>query len=230
MRAAAVLAAAAASLVLLSACATEPPPPTGLTDAQLAALARPILDAQWNAIEPHLAGAARPSVERVRFVTPSEQVTAVAACLDGLGYADGAMVFSADGFIIQTTPILDGVRYQLDAYTCQAEYPVDPRVYGALSTAQLDYLYDYYRRWTIPCLNANDYPVPVLPTRQEFLETGSPDWTPYYNSSASGGTVPPTVLRGRCGVVPPGLFPSEYVDAVRDGQDRVNGWGRWVDR
>ena len=223
----AALAVVAASLVLLSACASQPPVPAGLTDAQLDVLAQRTLDAQWNATAPHVEGAARPFAERVRFVAQGEQADAIALCMGDKGYDRSAMVFSADGLILQTGPVLDITRYHLDEFVCEVEYPIDPRVYGALSTAQLNYLYDYYRRWTIPCLNANDYPVPVLPTRQEFLRTGNPDWTPYFNPQAAGGAVPPTVLRGRCGVVPKGLFPAEYVEAVSDGQDRVNGWGRW---
>ncbi len=228
MKATILLATVAASLVLLSACASQPPVPMGLTDAQLEVLAQPALDSQWLQIEPYVGATERPAVDRKHFIKPDDWQQSIADCLDDKGFFGGsAMSFTADGSILQTGPILDETAYHLAQYTCEAEFPIDPRYFGALSAAQLNYLYDYYRRWTIPCLNANDYPVPVLPTRQEFLRTGNPDWTPYFNPQAAGGVVPPTVLRGRCGVVPKGLFPAEYVEAVSDGQDRVNGWGRW---
>ncbi len=68
-------------------------------------------------------------------------------------------------------------------YTCQVMYPVDPDEYRVLSTAQLHYLYDYYQRWTIPCIRAHGYEVHGLPSRAAFLLLNG-FWDPVYHAGA----------------------------------------------
>ena len=66
---------------------------------------------------------------------------------------------------------------QLTFYTCYAASPTD-FVWVQFSEAELDYLYDYYQEWVVPCLLSEGYAIALAPTRDQF--TPESLWLPYY--------------------------------------------------
>jgi hypothetical protein len=75
---------------------------------------------------------------------------------------------------------------ELRFYECVAKHPQDMVADGTLfSDAQLDYIYDYYERWLIPCLATNHYQLRGdIPSRALFTELRG-GWSPYWNLSPS---------------------------------------------
>ena len=69
---------------------------------------------------------------------------------------------------------------QLALFHCAVVHPRDfaDSESGVRSAAQLDYTYDHYRRWLLPCLAANGFGYGQPPTRDEFFELGG-NWSPY---------------------------------------------------
>lgn len=76
---------------------------------------------------------------------------------------------------------------------------LSPNEAGYFSTAQLDYLYDYYQDTLVPCLQLQGLDVGFAPSRSEFASVaGWVSWDPY---SELGAAVPPSrsaEIRSRC--------------------------------
>jgi hypothetical protein len=156
------------AVLALSGCATELPAAADAGD--VTAFLRRQLDVEWK--DTGLDDAQRPDVSRVRFISNSEFTAVMSECT------------------IETTPgyrqVLSNAKTiaRLVYYVCEARYPVDPGEYVVLSTAQIDYIYDYYRRWTIPCIRAHGYDPGGIPDRKQFrLFNGL--WNPVYHDGAN---------------------------------------------
>lgn len=163
MRTVAVLLA----VLALSGCASELP--KAATAADREAFVSRQLDAEWKNVG--IEDSQRPDVKRVRFITNAEFTDVMAQCTTTLG--------PGYSFVLSDEQTAARLVY----YACQAQYPVDPSEYLVLSTAQIDYLYDYYRRWTIPCIHSHGYDVGVMPSRTEFrLFNGL--WDPIYHNGS----------------------------------------------
>lgn len=70
---------------------------------------------------------------------------------------------------------------QLAAYRCFAQYPVTDSFRNVLLTDdQKQYLYDYYRRWVVPCLRTHRYEINLafFPTEALLIESIG-EWNPY---------------------------------------------------
>ena len=66
---------------------------------------------------------------------------------------------------------------QLQFYWCFEKYPT----VDLLTRAQIDFIYDYYVRWLIPCLESNGYNVMNAPSRRAFRDADPSieRWNPY---------------------------------------------------
>jgi hypothetical protein len=166
---------AAVLIVLLAGCTTPRQPPPGATAEETAALLEMRVDQAW--LNTGLEGVAeRPAVERVDEPANFDEL---AECLSDAGLVDWGMSdgSTGPGLAVSRTPSADE---QLIFYTCFAQHPTDVIMGGVrLSRAQLDYLYDYYRSWVIPCLALDSITVPDAPTRQEFAAEAWHGWNPY---------------------------------------------------
>jgi hypothetical protein len=73
----------------------------------------------------------------------------------------------------QSTP-----EQQYSYYGCVARFPnIDP-----LTDEQLDFVYDYYQRWLVPCLETEGQQLRDVPTRAQFHEYRAVNgwlWGPY---------------------------------------------------
>jgi len=196
MRFASLVAIAAAAL-LLAGCvpvSQVPPEPSG---AELDALIAKELDFQWQYVG-LTPDAPRPTVDRIRVVSPEEATDVHRDCMVDAGYGDFRQV---------TASIYGGASNleRLAIYTCSAQYPVPPASYGLFSTAQLDFLYDYYVEVTIPCIRADGFTLTDIPTRQEFTQPQQSllgVWVPW-DSVQFDGVIPGS----RCTHVPEGFGP-----------------------
>ena len=108
-------------------------------------------------------------------------------CMAGLGYdlvsyswSDGGGYQLSDA----TGELIDDPEQQLAFYDCVSRNPRDPLTSGELVTrAELAYTYDFYLRWTIPCIRAHGYSFDRLFSRDEFVGDGTQGfgWSPYFS-------------------------------------------------
>jgi len=189
-----------AAVLLLAGCvpvSQVPPEPRG---AELDALIAQELEFQWQYVG--LApGDARPAVDRIRIVSLDEAEEVHRQCMVEAGYGDFRQV---------TASIYGGASTleRLAIYTCSAQYPVPPSSYGLFSEAQRGYLYDYYTRVTVPCIESSGLTVDSVPTREEFM---APEthmlglWHPY--RSVRTETDMSYLSKTKCPYVPEGFNP-----------------------
>jgi len=172
--------AAASLAMLLAGCSSHEPPPS-YTDAELRAYFDQRVDAAWA--NSGLDGVVdRPVIEPAELSPDGGQAFAgFANCLAetgvdswGIDERNGGPVFrGSTGGALRP-------EMQLVFYRCFAEHPSPQNFSNVILTdEQREYLYDFYQRWTVPCLESNGYPVSYMPTRSEYLE-GTQDWLPYY--------------------------------------------------
>jgi hypothetical protein len=170
--------AAAASVLMLPAMLVlgfrfERDVPAGPGDARLEAAVRTELDRQWQ-----LSGlqgiVVRPDYVPAPIVTDRQWNGLMLDCMDRAGVGQWGYDEGSGLFVEGARP---SASDQLAFYWCFAAYP---RV-ELLSAEQLDFVYDYYQRWLIPCLEVRGYNVMNAPTRKAFVEA-DPDldqWGPY---------------------------------------------------
>ncbi len=183
--------------VVLAGCSPVsalPPEPSG---AELEALIALELDFQWQFVG-LTPDTARPAVDRIRIVSMEEAEAVHKQCLLDAGY---------ENVRVNTTFGADRDE-RLAIYTCSAQYPTPPSTFGLFSEQQLDFLYDYFTRVTVPCLEANGVPVPEIPSREAF---GTPStqvkqvWIPYYSVDRDRDVS--FLMADRCRYIPEG-FPA----------------------
>lgn len=183
------------ALLLLSGCTTTRPLPPAVDDAGVEEYLARQLDAEWALVG--LSEAQRPHPARVRFVSTTEFTDVMSKCVLG----------STGGYRrVLSQQTADDLAY----YYCQAQYPIDPNEYLVLSVAQINYLYDYYIRWTIPCLESNGYLVRNVPSRMGFIRF-SGYWNPVYHegSTVDISSDEYTRLDRACGISVIDRFPTQ---------------------
>ena len=170
-------------VVTLPGCtlAVTPPPPPTANEAQQYYSA--MLDKTW--ISTGLSGVMdRPTVAAPSPVPEDEWSQVLSRCMSGKGFAlQGFEWNPRSGYLLADAPADDPAQTssdgQLAFYMCLAANPPaeihDPYF---LSPAQLDYVYDYYADWVVPCLAQHGWALRNAPTREEFAELAG-YWTPY---------------------------------------------------
>ena len=162
--------ALAASVLLLAGCATATPIPAGLTDDEAKAI-----------VAQQLGGSRfdndMPPVPVIAFTSPDNWASTQVTCLraEGINVEEISGGYAVRG----DDETADGVgRAQ---FTCDSQYPVDPRLQGYMSDAQADYVYDYLTERVAPCLELLGYPVvPSAPDHASFVNAlPTALWTPY---------------------------------------------------
>ena len=170
--------------LLLAGCSTTVP--AGPDTTELDAYTERTLEAAWATVP---RGGPRPDVPRVRYISNAEYVPVMAQCMNEQG---------ATG---------DSRAREIAWYVCQAKYPVSPDEYRVLSDAQVDYLYDYYQRWTIPCLASHGRVVTLI-ARDEFVDRGGL-WNPLYSTDEAAEVTDDeyATLNDQCGLDVVSRFP-----------------------
>jgi hypothetical protein len=125
-----------------------------------------------------------PVVARIRFIDMKDWADTLADCLTEAGFPTTA----SGGGISSTPPTGQELAWGLAAYTCSAQYPVDPRQTRPPSDAQIAYLYDYYTMIAVPCLEEVGFTdIAEPPSKQTYISTyGTPGlWSPYEQSHST---------------------------------------------
>jgi len=191
-------------VLTISGCSATTAAPKGPTKAELNERVRVELDRQWqftglDGVVP------RPETDLETVVASDGFSPNLQQCMSDAGIEswgtgpeglDMSMV-NSDG--AESTPEQEYAFYQ-----CSTRYPnIDP-----LSDAQLDFVYDYYQRWLIPCLAERGYLVTNTPTRAEFHEYRAVNgwlWGPYSSMEVSIDGPDLDALIARCKPTIPGM-------------------------
>jgi len=171
------IALAAVVAVSLSACVSPGLPPSGPSDQERAARLIERVDRAWA--NTGLDGTvSRPAIE-LASLTPN--MGQFSECLTTQGIEAWEMSEDALGGVTFGGGSTSSTE-QLAFFTCYAQHPFELTMGAELSLAQLDYLYDYYRSWVIPCLALESITVSAVPSRAEFLGSPWQPWNPYGSS------------------------------------------------
>ena len=122
----------------------------------------------------------RPKIEPVREIRNDEYGQVIEECLHGFREHGYRALYGYRVIMAEPEATRDQIFESVALYVCLAQYPVDPSGLDLLSKQQLDYLYDYYRRWVVPCLVLNGYDPGPVPLRKTFVSNGLAGnfWTP----------------------------------------------------
>lgn len=166
------------------------------------------LDAYWESLE--LPGEP-PDVEVVRAVSIDEFNDIYHECMAEQGFPSTVDQFGQVGIESDLAQEDDLNRA---GYVCQAQYPLDEKYYAPYTDEQLQVIYDWRVRETIPCLEQQGATVPPAPSfdvfAAEYASTGYVLWSP---STADGSIFPagadPDTARAACPDIPPDslLYP-----------------------
>ena len=166
----ALLLAVVCAASLLTGCVAQSSPPAGGLSP----------DEESRYAEAYTTAFTDPGGVTIAYVPAAEWGTVIAGCLSAAGHpVNGRGSLSINNGMAT----LDGgsdPALQVALTTCLAEYPRLPELRGSLNLAQLDYLYDYYRDFLIPCLGAAGYSFSgYRPTREQFVAINvQAHWTP----------------------------------------------------
>jgi hypothetical protein len=192
----------------VTGCATQLPPPSGLTENEIAAFEKSQADQFWKSAQLP-ADTPRPITKIVRYLhlEAADWGTTMVACMKAAGFAD-YVADSGGGMRFVGTLPQSATDRKLAMYVCQTEYPYDPVDYQVLSAQQRDYLYSYFVRWLVPCLELRGYNVLTPPTRADFVSSApSGGWNPYVGLRFPTDPAEMARLSDECPSTPDGLYP-----------------------
>ena len=175
-----MVAATAIAVVALGGCALVEQPP-GPTDDEIAAYSEGVLLKTW--LNTGLEGIVeRPNIEAGAALEQGDWFDAIFACMYDQGFESvgigttaetGAMLYDDQG-----GPVADPIA-QLAFYRCAAAHPMELTTDRVVVTErQLDFVYDYYASWLVPCIVDHGYQPRDIPTRSRFHQEQGV-WTPY---------------------------------------------------
>lgn len=172
------IALAAASVAVLCGCTGAIDVPQGLPAEQLESMTRATVDATWEAT----GLSTRPAAEVGETESGATFFDAMRDCMFASGVnLDGMSVDANGGY----TPMLvnhdePGPADRIAFYQCFAQHPIDPVSGTGIATReQLEYVFDYWTRWLMPCIAMHGYSVANTPERQVFVRQGSYTWSAY---------------------------------------------------
>lgn len=171
-RAAALVAAA----FVLCGCVAVPPP--GPTEADRVAFNERILDKSWA--NSGLPGE-RPAIDTQAETDSLAWVQAISLCMADSAVANYGWGFNGiDGYTLYgpSGDTVDDPDKQLAFYGCIAAHSYVDAYADVRTPAQLDFIYDYYADWLVPCVLDQGYTFGIVPTRDQFHEYNG-QWTPY---------------------------------------------------
>lgn len=162
----------------LTACQVSPEPTPTTAVPSPSASPQSVEDELWSGVVALYPAAVRPDVHFIRFVPVNEMASTQVDCLHDEGFLD--VVLTPDnGVRIDEIPSGQEEAYYVAAYSCNVRYQVDTKA-NAFTDQRIRALYAYYRDFLVPCLSAQGYDVPDIPSETTFVDgymtTG---WTPY---------------------------------------------------
>ena len=205
MRRPRIVASAALVLLAVCGCSATIPAPVGPTDDELNDVVRLELDRQWGFTG--LDGVVeRPVFEVERIGATGASSQGLWDCMSAAGFESWG--FSSDSGLqlsgADSTVVAPTAEQQLAYYECNARFPL----IDTLTPSQLDFVYDYYQRWLIPCIESAGYPVLDAPSRAEFTTAEAEygwRWEPYSALDEFPGENEYEALRAECKPTIPGI-------------------------
>lgn len=168
----------------LAGCASGSPAPSASGPAQPS---RTLSAADERAIAERLAEVAvgngvksPPEVERVRVVSLFEQPSIIVNCLSEKGVSATLNPDGGGYWLEMPADQVDAVG--LAAYTCEAQYPVDPAHLGPPTDEHKQVIFEYLTRTLVQCLEDEGFTIDDVPTRETFMSSfaEAPSFNPYY--------------------------------------------------
>lgn len=163
---------------MLTGCVSTTSYPADPNAAQLETERQRTLDLTWQNLNlsdeaPRPTPPVTPLAEGADWsATLFECLTSVDNTVNSFGYsgATGVDLRSGRDFDDQTL---------IGFYNCLAAMPIVPYAVSELRTPeQVDYFYNYYKSWLVPCLETHGFEVENIPSRSQFEEDGAL-WSPY---------------------------------------------------
>jgi len=193
-----------AAMLVLTGCVAVPPP--GPTESEVAAVQEHALQQTWQ--RTGLPGDP-PEVTPGPAIEGDAWGQAVFSCVQQEGFEMTSMEWSPDSggaLMTNNADTVDDPAIQRAFYECVAANPraFDERDY-ALTEAQLDYIYDYYQSWLVPCMIMNGFTPSAAPSRVEFHALAG-QWYPYYAVDVGLGSVQYEEIERICGAERPQLY------------------------
>ena len=177
------IAAAAVVLFGLVGCVAEAPV---TSDADAADQYEQLLAQSW--VSTGQAGVEPPIVTIESALPTGEWYDALAVCMEDAGYPGLTFAYlPSRGFWVE--PGQGGVSAdirpgtQTAFFECLSQHSFAASASPLLTTEQLDYIYDYYVTWLVPCLAQHDFTIRAALTREQYVEVGG-DWSPYFEVNA----------------------------------------------
>jgi len=187
----------------LSGCVAVPPP--GPSAGAIADHRAEILEKTWA--NTGLSGDAPTATPRTPS-TEMEWVEAITGCLTDNGVAASGWSFGSDegyALLSESGGDVDDPAAQRVFYVCVASIAAPRETDDVLSDEQLDYIYDYYQEWLVPCVIMQGYRLSAVPTRTEFKALGG-EWRPFYSVDISISGADYEELERLCGAERPQLY------------------------
>jgi hypothetical protein len=120
-----------------------------------------------------------PETEIVRLVSLADWPQTMVSCMTDAGFTV-TVTPNGNGWTGEYGPDQEEA-YNLASYICSAQFPIHPSQTGELSAEQKQKVYAYVSDTLVPCLKAEGYQTPGLPTEATFLAgfDDAPPWNPY---------------------------------------------------
>jgi hypothetical protein len=181
-------------------CALEHRAPAGPGAAVISAAVEARLDRQWR-----LSGlegvVVRPRFQPRPVIGAGRWAPEVSRCLAASGIMNWAYDPDEGLVVPGHAPT---TSEQLQFYWCFERYPT----VDLLTRPQIDFVYGYYQRWLIPCLESNGYNVVGAPSRTAFGDSdpSTGRWNPYDSLERYPATPGArAALEARCAPTVPGI-------------------------
>jgi len=170
-------------MLALNGCSPVAAPPPMATDAEVEEHLDLEFAERWDALDlPD--GIPKPDATTVAFTTRTSWAYLQVECLVEHGVP--AREVSGD-FSIDPDASRPREETLVIRWTCERQYPVDPRAVGFLSIPQTLYMYDYFAGRLAPCLELQGLDVAPPPDREAYVGAirAGGGWNPYF---AADGT------------------------------------------
>jgi hypothetical protein len=191
--------------VVVSGCATSPTSPPLPTSHEVLIFALQNLNGDWDT-DSSLTDRHASYDGDIRIAEANTLDIAFAKCVGDAGYAEYSIdrfgTLSISGPPAAESQIERGVRHYCD-FPHQFSEPST----ALLSSKEREYLYEYYRKWLVPCLAVAGYQVSDLPTRSAFISDWlTPGWwSPYDALQPVPIMKNMAFLHAKCPALPPAM-------------------------
>jgi len=181
--------------------------PAAPREEEISSYLQTTLDATWQntrLADDH----EQPETAAAQPLSSDEWSTAFYDCMTDAGFEVEGFGWSMGGGYELFTPdggYVEDEDEQFAFYGCIASNPKDPISSGELvSPEQIQYTYDYFERWTFPCLAAAGIELTDPYNREAFVQDGgNGSWSPYFASPLMANEEGFNRLTALCGPATP---------------------------